>query len=214
MVENKQDGDPGEYPSDPEDDVIEPKAALQVSRQGDIITVTVHPLRDVTEIDDGEDPFMSCDPIIFKIVQQPTPERAAKRMAKARKQYEEDIKKSLESALEKICQCAYEDVYCTDLNAIDAVIEKSPVFVEGPKCNCNEESEDDSGSDWDIEYTPPFAMTGLKPRRPTVAHQETQYSEADCARKVKLSAKQLAAEASSLKVAKSGSGNSQSKPLR
>lgn len=213
-MESKQEGEASDYPSELEDEVIEPKAALQVSRQGDIITVTVHPLRDVCEIEDGEDPFMSCDPIIFKIVQQPTPERAAKRIAKERKKYEEDIKKSLESALEEICQCAYEDVYCTDLNAIDAVIGKAPAFVEGPKCNCNEDSEEDSGSDWDIEYTPPFAMTGLKPRRPTVAHQETQYSEADYARKVKLSAKQLAAEASSLKIAKSGSGNSQNKPLK
>lgn len=102
-------------------------------------------------------------------------------MVKLKKQRDAEIRKALAEAVEDICKCAYMDVYCNDLSAIDNVIDSCPAFKE-PECVCKEESLSSlsSNATWDIEYTPPFGCFDLAPRkRKTFIHVETQYLPAD-----------------------------------
>ncbi|XP_068619309.1 uncharacterized protein [Battus philenor] len=167
------------------DEPLEPKPALKVQRKGDIFTIQVNPLKDLTEIAHNEDPYVDCDPMIFKIIKKRSPEEQAKvearRMVKLKKQRDADIRKALAEAVEDICKCAYMDVYCNDLSAIDKVIDSCPAFKE-PDCICKEESLSSlsSNATWDIEYTPPFGCFDLAPRkREMLVHVETQYVPED-----------------------------------
>lgn len=102
-------------------------------------------------------------------------------MARLKKQRDAEIRQALTEAAEDICKCAYMDVFCNDLKAIDSVIESCPTFIE-PKCICRQESYSSLSSNgtWDIEYTPPFGCFDLSPRRKkTYIHVNTQYIPAD-----------------------------------
>ncbi|KPI92176.1 hypothetical protein RR46_13397 [Papilio xuthus] len=176
--------DMGGGDSEPEEP-LEPKPALKVQRKGDVFTIQVNPLKDLTEIDPNEDPYVDCDPMVFKIIKKRSPEEQAKvearKMVKLKKQRDADIRKALAEAAEDICKCAYMDVYCNDLSAIDKVIESCPAFKE-PDCICKEESLSSlsSNATWDIEYTPPFGCFDLAPRRrQNLIHVETQYLPED-----------------------------------
>ncbi|CAK1596624.1 unnamed protein product [Parnassius mnemosyne] len=176
--------DTGGGDSEP-DEPLEPKPTLKVHRKGDVFTIQVNPLKDLTEIDPNEDPYVDCDPMVFKIIKKRSPEEQAKvearKMVKLKKQRDAEIRKALAEAVEDICKCAYMDVYCNDLTAIDKVIDSCPAFKE-PECICKEESLSSlsSNATWDIEYTPPFGCFDLSPRkRQNVIHVETQYIPAD-----------------------------------
>ncbi|XP_047512405.1 uncharacterized protein LOC125054499 isoform X2 [Pieris napi] len=167
------------------DEPLEPKPALRVQRKGDVFTIQVNPLKDLTEIAPNEDPYVDCDPMVFKIVKKRSPEEQAKvearRMVKVKRQRDAEIRKALAEAVEDICKCAYMDVYCNDMSAIDNVIDSCPAFKE-PPCVCHEESLSSlsSNATWDIEYTPPFGCFDLAPRkRQNYIHVETQYIPAD-----------------------------------
>ncbi|XP_047994224.1 uncharacterized protein LOC125232556 isoform X2 [Leguminivora glycinivorella] len=167
------------------DEPLEPKPTLKVQRKGDTFTIQVNPLKDLTEISPNEDPYVDCDPLIFKIIKKRSPEEQAKvearKMVKLKKQRDAQIRKALAEAVEDICKCAYMDVYCNDLSAIDKVIDSCPAFKE-PDCICQEESLSSlsSNATWDIEYTPPFGCFDLAPRkRKHYVHVETQYTKAD-----------------------------------
>lgn len=145
----------------------------------------MNPLKDLTEISPYEDPYVDCDPMVFKIIKKRSPEEQAKvearRMVKLKKQRDAEIRKALAEAAEDICKCAYMDVFCNDLSAIDKVIDKCPAFKE-PDCVCKSESLSSlsSNATWDIEYTPPFGCFDLNPRkRKHFIHVETQYVPAD-----------------------------------
>ena len=145
----------------------------------------VNPLKDLTDILPNEDPYVDCDPMIFKIIKKRSPEEQAKvearKMVKLKKQRDAEIRKALAEAVEDICKCAYMDVYCNDLTAIDRVIDSCPAFKD-PECVCHEESMSSlsSNATWDIEYTPPFGCFDLAPRkRKQFIHVETQYIPAD-----------------------------------
>lgn len=145
----------------------------------------VSPLKDLTEISRTEDPYVDCDPLVFKIIKNRSPEEHAKvearRMVKLKKQRDAEIRKALAEATEDICKCAYMDVFCNDLSAIDRVIDACPTFKE-PDCLCHEESLSSlsSNATWDIEYTPPFGCFDLAPRkRKNFVHVETQYLKKD-----------------------------------
>lgn len=145
----------------------------------------VHPLKDLTDIAPNEDPYVDCDPMVFKIIKKRSPEEQAKvearKMVKLKKARDAEIRKALAEAVEDICKCAYMDVFCNDLSAIDRVIDSCPAFKE-PDCICEEESLSSlsSNATWDIEYTPPFGCFDLAPRkRRTFIHVETQYIPAD-----------------------------------
>lgn len=145
----------------------------------------VNPLKDLTEIAPNEDPYVDCDPMVFKIIKKRSPEEQAKvearKMVKLKRQRDAEIRKALAEAVEDICKCAYMDVYCNDLGAIDKVIDSCPAFKE-PECVCQEESLSSlsSNATWDIEYTPPFGCFDLTPRkREHYTHVETQYVPAD-----------------------------------
>lgn len=145
----------------------------------------VNPLKDLSEILPNEDPYVDCDPMVFKIIKKRSPEEQAKvearKMVKLKKQRDAEIRKALSEAVEDICKCAYMDVFCNDLSAIDKVIESCPAFKE-PDCVCKEESLSSlsSNATWDIEYTPPFGCFDLAPRkRKNFIHVETQYIPAD-----------------------------------
>ncbi|KAI8424836.1 hypothetical protein MSG28_006764 [Choristoneura fumiferana] len=121
----------------------------------------------------------------LKIMKKRSPEEQAKvearKMVKLKKERDAEIRRALAEAAEDICRCAYMDVYCNDLTAIDNVIDKCPAFKE-PECLCQEESLSSlsSNATWDIEYTPPFGCFDLSPRKKQVyVHVETQYSPAD-----------------------------------
>ncbi|XP_075983078.1 uncharacterized protein LOC142981219 isoform X2 [Anticarsia gemmatalis] len=170
--------------SEPEE-ALEPKPALKVQRKGDVFTIQVNPLKDLTEIASNEDPYVDCDPMVFKIIKKRSPEEQAKvearKMVKLKKQRDAEIRKALAEAVEDICKCAYMDVFCNDLSAIDRVIDSCPAFKE-PGCVCETESLSSlsSNATWDIEYTPPFGCFDLSPRkRKTYIHVETQYIPAD-----------------------------------
>ncbi|XP_013192068.1 uncharacterized protein LOC106136154 [Amyelois transitella] len=167
------------------DEPLEPKPALKVQRKGDVFTIQVNPLKDLTEILPNEDPYVNCDPMVFKIIKKRSPEEQAKvearKMVKLKKQRDAEIRKALAEAVEDICKCAYMDVFCNDLTAIDKVIDSCPAFKE-PDCICQEESLSSlsSNATWDIEYTPPFGCFDLAPRkRKNFIHVETQYIPAD-----------------------------------
>lgn len=145
----------------------------------------MNPLKDLTEISPNEDPYVDCDPLVFKIIKKRSPEEQAKvearKMVKLKKQRDAEIRRALADAVEDICKCAYMDVYCNDLTAIDKVIDSCPAFKE-PECICKEESLSSlsSNATWDIEYTPPFGCFDLNPRkRKMFIHVETQYVLAD-----------------------------------
>lgn len=145
----------------------------------------MNPLKDLTEISHNEDPYVDCDPMVFKIIKKRSPEEQAKvearKMVKLKKERDAEIRKALADAVEDICKCAYMDVYCNDLTAIDRVIDSCPAFKE-PACICHEESLSSlsSNATWDIEYTPPFGCFDLSPRkRKNFIHVETQYIPAD-----------------------------------
>lgn len=142
-------------------------------------------MKDLTDIKSNEDPYVDCDPMVFKIIKKRSPEERAKvearKMVKLKKQRDAEIRKALAEAVEDICKCAYMDVYCNDLTAIDKVIDSCPAFKE-PDCVCAEESLSSlsSNATWDIEYTPPFGCFDLAPRRrKNFIHVETQYIPAD-----------------------------------
>lgn len=167
------------------DEPLEAKPALKVQRKGDVFTIQVNPLKDLTDIAPNEDPYVDCDPMVFKIIKKRSPEEQAKvearKMVKLKKQRDADIRKALSEAVEDICKCAYMDVFCNDLSAIDRVIDSCPAFKE-PDCVCKEESLSSlsSNATWDIEYTPPFGCFDLSPRkRKAFIHVETQYIPAD-----------------------------------
>ncbi|XP_050551203.1 uncharacterized protein LOC118275702 isoform X2 [Spodoptera frugiperda] len=177
-------GDVGGGDSEPEE-ALEPKPTLKVQRKGDVFTIQVSPLKDLTDILPNEDPYVDCDPMVFKIIKKRSPEEQAKvearKMVKLKKQRDAEIRKALAEAVEDICKCAYMDVYCNDMSAIDRVIDSCPAFKE-PDCICKEESLSSlsSNATWDIEYTPPFGCFDLAPRkRKTYIHVETQYIPAD-----------------------------------
>ncbi|KAI8424844.1 hypothetical protein MSG28_006769, partial [Choristoneura fumiferana] len=170
--------------SEPEEP-LEPKPALKVQRKGDTFTIQVNPLKDLTEISPTEDPYVDCDPLIFKIIKKRSPEENAKvearKMVKLKKERDAEIRRALAEAVEDICKCAYMDVFCNDLSAIDRVIDSCPAFKE-PGCICQEESLSSlsSNATWDIEYTPPFGCFDLAPRKAkNFIHVETQYTAAD-----------------------------------
>ncbi|XP_050664138.1 uncharacterized protein LOC126964860 isoform X2 [Leptidea sinapis] len=170
--------------SEPEEP-LEPKPALKVQRKGDTFTIQVNPLKDLTDIAPNEDPYVDCDPMVFKIVKKRSPEEQAKvearKMVKLKRQRDAEIRKALAEAVEDICKCAYMDVYCNDLSAIDKVIDTCPAFKE-PECICKSESLSSlsSNATWDIEYTPPFGCFDLSPRKKqNFIHVETQYVPAD-----------------------------------
>ncbi|XP_030029463.2 uncharacterized protein LOC115446802 isoform X2 [Manduca sexta] len=176
--------DVGGGDSEPEEP-LDPKPALTVQRKGDVFTIQVNPLKDLSEIAPNEDPYVDCDPLVFKIIKKRSPEEQAKvearKMVKVKKQRDAEIRKALAEAVEDICKCAYMDVYCNDLSAIDRVIDSCPAFKE-PECLCQEESLSSlsSNATWDIEYTPPFGCFDLAPRkRKMFIHVETQYTPAD-----------------------------------
>ncbi|XP_047033940.1 uncharacterized protein LOC124640276 [Helicoverpa zea] len=176
--------DVGGGDSEPEEP-LEPKPALKVQRKGDVFTIQVNPLKDLTDIMPNEDPYVDCDPMVFKIIKKRSPEEQAKvearKMVKLKKQRDAEIRKALAEAVEDICKCAYMDVYCNDLSAIDRVIDSCPAFKD-PECICQEESLSSlsSNATWDIEYTPPFGCFDLAPRkRKMFIHVETQYIPAD-----------------------------------
>ncbi|CAD0204028.1 unnamed protein product [Chrysodeixis includens] len=167
------------------DEPLEPKPALKVQRKGDVFTIQVNPLKDLTEILPNEDPYVDCDPMIFKIIKKRSPEEQAKvearKMVKLKKQRDGEIRRALAEAVEDICKCAYMDVFCNDLAAIDKIIDSCPAFKD-PGCICEEESLSSlsSNATWDIEYTPPFGCFDLAPRkRKTYIHVDTQYIPAD-----------------------------------
>ncbi|CAH0400604.1 unnamed protein product [Chilo suppressalis] len=167
------------------DEPLEPKPALKVQKKGDVFTIQVNPLKDLTEIAPNEDPYVDCDPMVFKIIKKRSPEEQAKvearKMVKLKKQRDAEIRKALSEAVEDICKCAYMDVFCNDLSAIDKVIDNCPAFKE-PDCICQDESLSSlsSNATWDIEYTPPFGCFDLAPRkRQNFIHVETQYIPAD-----------------------------------
>ncbi|GBP17928.1 hypothetical protein EVAR_7921_1 [Eumeta japonica] len=175
----------GDAEEEPEDEDLPPKPALMIQRKGDTYTISVNPLKNLAELEEGEDPYVDCDPLVFKIVKNRSPEERAKvearRMAKLKKQRDAEIRKALAEAAEDICRCAYTDVYCNDPSAIDRVIEACPTFKE-PDCVCKEESMSSlsSNATWDIEYTPPFGCFDLKPfKRKHFVSAETQYRLAD-----------------------------------
>lgn len=150
-----------------------------------IFILQVNPLKDLTEISPNEDPYVDCDPLVFKIIKKRSPEEHAKvearKMVKLKKERDAEIRKALAEAAEDICKCAYMDVFCNDLSAIDRVIDSCPVFKE-PDCICQEESLSSlsSNATWDIEYTPPFGCFDLAPRKAkNYIHVETQYTAAD-----------------------------------
>lgn len=105
----------------------------------------------------------------------------ARRMVKLKKARDAEIRKALAEAVEDICKCAYMDVFCNDLTAIDNVIDKCPAFKD-PDCICKSESMSSlsSNATWDIEYTPPFGCFDLSPKkRKDFIHVETQYCPCD-----------------------------------
>ncbi|KAJ2953452.1 hypothetical protein O0L34_g1046 [Tuta absoluta] len=170
--------------SEPDEPLI-PKPALKVQRKGDVFTIQVNPLKDLTEIQPNEDPYVDCDPMVFKIIKKRSPEERAKvearKLIKLKKQRDAEVRKALAEAVEDICKCAYMDVYCNDLTAIDKVIDACPAFKD-PECICKDESLSSlsSNATWDIEYTPPFGCFDLSPRkRQNYIHVETQYIPAD-----------------------------------
>ncbi|KAM3960486.1 uncharacterized protein ACR2FA_005394 [Aphomia sociella] len=170
--------------SEPEEP-LEPKPTLKVQRKGDVFTIQVNPLKDLMELAPNEDPYVDCDPMVFKIYKKRSPEEQAKvearKMVKLKKQRDAEIRKALTEAVEDICKCAYMDVYCNDLTAIDKVIDSCPAFKE-PECVCKEESLSSlsSNATWDVEYTPPYGCFDLAPRkRKNFIHVETQYIPAD-----------------------------------
>lgn len=143
------------------------------------------PLKDLKTLAENEDPYVDCDPLVFKISKKRSPEEQAKvearRMVKLKKERDTAIRKALAEAAEDICKCAYMDVYCNDLTAIDKVIDSCPTFKE-PECICKSQSLSSlsSNATWDIEYTPPFGCFDLSPRkRRNFVHAETQYIPAD-----------------------------------
>ncbi|XP_034833771.1 uncharacterized protein [Maniola hyperantus] len=167
------------------DEPLEPKPTLKVQRKGDVFTIEVNPLKDLTEIGPNEDPYVDCDPMVFKIIKKRSPEEQAKvearKMVKLKKQRDAEIRKALAEAVEDICKCAYMDVFCNDLSAIDKVKDGCPAFKE-PECVCKSESLSSlsSNATWDIEYTPPFGCFDLNPqKRRNYIHVETQYIPAD-----------------------------------
>ncbi|KAG7297785.1 hypothetical protein JYU34_018527 [Plutella xylostella] len=167
------------------DEPVEPKPALKVQRKGDIFTIQVNPLKDLNAIAPNEDPYVDCDPLVFKIIKKRSPEEKAKvearKMTKLKRQRNAEVRKALAEAVEDICKCAYMDVFCNDLTAIDKVIERCPAFRD-PDCVCAGESLSSlsSNATWDIEYTPPFGCFDLAPRKTKkFACVETQYVKAD-----------------------------------
>lgn len=178
-------GDGGGGGDSEPDEPLEPKPALKVQRKGDVFTIEVNPLKDLTELAENEDPYVDCDPMVFKIIKKRSPEEQAKvearKMVKLKKKRDAEIRKALSEAVEDICKCAYMDVYCNDLTAIDNVIDNCPAFKE-PPCICKSESLSSlsSNATWDIEYTPPFGCFDLSPRkRRHFIHVETQYNAVD-----------------------------------
>lgn len=142
-------------------------------------------MKDLNEISPTEDPYIDCDPLVFKITKKRSPEEQAqveaKKMMRLKRQRDAEIRKALAEATEEICKCAYMDIYCNDLSGIDKVIDQCPAFKE-PDCLCEHESLSSlsSNATWDIEYTPPFGCFDLAPRKPVrYIHVETQYCLAD-----------------------------------
>ncbi|XP_041969595.1 uncharacterized protein LOC121726342 isoform X2 [Aricia agestis] len=170
---------------DEPEEVLEPKPTLKVQRKGDVFTIQVNPLKDLSELGPNEYPYVDCDPMVFKIIKKRSPEEQAKveakKMIKLKKERDAEIRKALAEAAEDICKCAYMDVFCNDLTGIDKVIEKCPAFEE-PPCICKDESLSSlsSNATWDIEYTPPFGCFDLTAaKRQNFIHVETQYVPAD-----------------------------------
>ncbi|XP_055600324.1 uncharacterized protein LOC129749384 [Uranotaenia lowii] len=147
------------------------KPTLQIVKRNGEYTIVMNPLKDSKSLKTAQDPYLSCEPIRFKLAKDPH----------TGKLYQ--LRKALQVKGFNMCGC-------TDLSICDHRSEKEKKLLEKavrklskclglPKATGLKDLPSDSESEMDLEFTPPSAMLNCGVRKPDVVCTETQYCEED-----------------------------------
>lgn len=153
------------------------RSTLQVKKQNGEFLISMNPLKDSENLRPGENPYLSCPPIKFKIEKDPEQQKL---------DYCRDTLKKM-----GFCECTCPDgSSCTcrtpgekqllkrEMKRLSNEMKlKVSMTNEDFTLSQNEEEENNV----DIEFTPPSAAVGKKPKTPKIDTKatETQYNDKD-----------------------------------